>query len=67
MTSRTVIAAVFLLATASCEVDSPDPLPVCAALGCPAAPSGSAELWEPCFEAVCWCGSPAIACEVDNG
>ena len=67
MTVGTVMAAVFLLSASSCEVDSPDPLPVCAALGCPAAPSGSAELWEPCLDDVCWCGSPAIACEASDG
>lgn len=29
--------------------------PTCADLGCPVAPSGSPELWEPCTTSVCWC------------
>jgi hypothetical protein len=49
--------------------DSNPPLPACAAIGCPFAPSGTGDMsrpWEPCFSSVCYCrsadGASLVAC-----
>lgn len=57
-----------LLATAAllvgCLDTEGEALPSCEALGCPLAPSGNPDQWEPCPEdqPVCYCGAPALAC-----
>jgi hypothetical protein len=54
-----VLFVVGLVYAAGCADDA---TPSCAALGCPTAPSGNPELWEPCVDATCWCGAPAEEC-----
>lgn len=55
------VAVLTALLLASC-VDTA-PLPACTTLGCTSAPSGSPDTWEPCTDAVCFCGAPSLACE----
>jgi hypothetical protein len=54
MSARRLLLIV--LAVAGCAVEL-DPLPTCASLGCPDAPSGAADTWAPCDDAadVCYC------------
>lgn len=56
-----------LIALTAC-LDS-DPLPACADLGCPNAPSGDSSIWTPCDSDECFCvvDSEPVACVFDHG
>lgn len=66
MTRAWLARCAFAVASlAGCDVDDPAPTPTCAALGCPDAPSGSPEHWEPCAADECYCPTDdgeALAC-----
>ncbi len=60
-----IAAVALVLALVGC-LDDAKPLPTCAELGCPIAPSGSPDQWEPCDDGgICWCGVPALTCTFD--
>ncbi len=56
-----------LLLTAGC-LDSSEvpPLPSCASLGCPVAPSGTEGLWSPCDGEACYCRDATVTGEPDT-
>lgn len=45
----------YVLAVALIGCVDPAPMPTCASLGCPSAPSGTDDIWTPCTDDVCWC------------
>lgn len=66
-----LIITLLALTFTACAVDS-EPLPTCADIGCPIAPSGTGDMsraWEPCTDAVCYCRTDDVtltACTVDQ-
>ena len=54
------LACVSALAGCAEPPEPDEPIPRCADVGCPLAPSGDPVAWEPCDPdaASCWCGAP---------
>lgn len=53
----------FLTLISAC-LDESKSVPKCDDIGCPEAPSGSSERWEPCHTVLCYCQTPPVECEL---